>query len=142
MKKSKLLVENLYEFDLLGFVAPIKDYKMAWVINNCLNIRLVKTKDFELHFLDDSALKISQFIIEKDHGYIQLLKNRSFNENGNVHYLIPELKIMDYFLLMQDLTFDMNIYAYIEQLSKSNFIQNVVKLDVAKIKSKENLLTY
>ncbi|AFL85886.1 hypothetical protein Belba_3383 [Belliella baltica DSM 15883] len=142
MKKSKLLVDNLYEFDLLGFVAPIKDYKMAWVINNCLNIRLVKTKDFELHFLDDSALKISQFIIEKDHGYIQLLKNRSFNENGNVHYLIPELKIMDYFLLMQDLTFDLNIYAYIEQLSKSNFIQNVVRLDVNKIKSKENLLTY
>ncbi|GAB2630289.1 IPExxxVDY family protein [Belliella aquatica] len=142
MKKSKLLVDNLYEFELLGFVAPIKDYKMAWVINNCLNIRLVKTKDFELHFLDDSALKISQFIIEKDHGYIQLLKNRSVNDSGNVHYLIPELKIMDYFLLLQDLTFDLNIYAYIEQLSKSNFIQNVVKLDVDKIKSKENLLTY
>jgi hypothetical protein len=142
MKKSKLLVDNLYEFELLGFVAPIKDYKMAWVINNCLNIRLIKTNDFELNFLDDSALKISQFIIEKDHGYIQLLKNRSVNENGNVHYLIPELKIMDYFLLLQDLTFDLNIYAYIEQLSKSNFIQNVVKLDVDKIKSKENLLTY
>jgi hypothetical protein len=142
MKKSKLLVDNLYEFELLGFVAPIKDYKMAWVINNCLNIRLIKTNDFELNFLDDSALKISQFIIEKDHGYIQLLKNRSVNENGNVHYLSPELKIMDYFLLLQDLTFDLNIYAYIEQLSKSNFIQNVVKLDVDKIKSKENLLTY
>jgi hypothetical protein len=142
MKKSKLLVDNLYEFELLGFVAPIKDYKMAWVINNCLNIRLIKTNDFELNFLDDSALKISQFIIEKDHGYIQLLKNRSVNDNGNVHYLIPELKIMDYFLLLQDLTFDLNIYTYIEQLSKSNFIQNVVKLDVDKIKSKENLLTY
>lgn len=142
MKKSKLLVDNLYEFELLGFVAPIKDYKMAWVINNCLNIRLVKTNDFELHFLDDSALKISQFIIEKNHGYIQLLKNRAINDVGNVHYLIPELKIMDYFLLLQDFTFDLNIYAYIEQLSKSNFIQNVVKLDVSKIKSKENLLTY
>ncbi|MCH7396696.1 IPExxxVDY family protein [Belliella sp. DSM 107340] len=142
MKKSKLLVENQYEFELLGFVAPIKDYKMAWVVNNCLKIRLVKTKDFELQFLDDSQLKISQFILEKDHGYIQLLKNRSFNENGNVHYLIPELKIMDYFMLIQDLTFDLNINAYIEQLSKSNSIQNVVKLEVSKIKSKENLLTY
>lgn len=142
MKKSKLLVEHQYEFELLGFVAPIKDYKMAWVVNNCLKIRLVKTKDFELQFLDDSQLKISQYILEKDHGYIQLLKNRSFNENGNVHYLIPELKIMDYFMLIQDLTFDLNINAYIEQLSKSNSIQNVVKLEVSKIKSKENLLTY
>ncbi|MFD2036758.1 IPExxxVDY family protein [Belliella marina] len=142
MKKTKLLVEHQYEFELLGFVAPIKDYKMAWVVNNCLNINLVKTKDFELQFLDDSELKISQYILEKDHGYIQLLKNRSFSANGNALHLIPELKIMDYFMLVQDLTFDLNINAYIERLSKSSFIQNVVKLDVSKIKSKENLLTY
>ncbi|MCH7414950.1 IPExxxVDY family protein [Belliella sp. R4-6] len=142
MKKTKLLVEHQYEFELLGFVAPIKDYKMAWAVNNCLKIRLVKTNDFELQFLDDSKLKISQYILEIDHGFIQLLKNRSFNDNGNVHYLIPELKIMDYFMLIQDLTFDLNINAYIEQLSKSTLIQNVVKLEVSKIKSKENLLTY
>lgn len=142
MKKSKLLVDNLYEFELLGFVAPIKDYKMAWVVNDCLDIKLIKTNDFELFFLDDSVLKISQFIIKKDHGYIQLLKNRSVSENQNINYLIPELKMIDYFLILQDFTYDLNIYTYIEQLSKSNIIQNVVKLDVTKIKSKENLLTY
>ncbi|MCH7402954.1 IPExxxVDY family protein [Belliella kenyensis] len=142
MKKTKLLVDNIYDFELLGFIAPLKDYKMAWVINNCLDMNLVKSKDFELQFLDDTAMIISQYMIEKEHGYVQLLKNRSVNQNVNVRYLIPELKIMDYFLLIQDYTEELDINLYIERLSKSNLIQNVVKLDVNKIKSKENLLTY
>ncbi|SIS72990.1 IPExxxVDY family protein [Belliella pelovolcani] len=142
MKKTKLLVDNPFDFELLGFVAPLKDYKMAWVINNCLDINLIRSKDFELQFMDDTALVISQYMIEKDHGYLQLLKNRSLNENGSIRYLIPELRMMDYFLLLQDLTFELDINTYIERLSKSHYIQNVVKLDVNKIKSKENLLTY
>ncbi|MCH7411665.1 IPExxxVDY family protein [Belliella sp. DSM 111904] len=142
MKKTKLLVDNIFEFELLGFIAPLKDYKMAWVINNCLDVNLVKSKDFELHFLDDSSMIISQYMIEKEHGYVQLLKNRSVNENVNIRYLIPELRIMDYFLLIQDYTEELDINLYIERLSKSNLIQNVVKLDVNKLKSKENLLTY
>ena len=33
MKKSKLLFETTFDFDLLGLVAPLKDYKLAWLIN-------------------------------------------------------------------------------------------------------------
>ncbi|ERM83902.1 hypothetical protein P872_01185 [Rhodonellum psychrophilum GCM71 = DSM 17998] len=142
MKKTKLFVEPEFDFELLGFVAPLKDYKMAWVINDSLGINLVKAKDYELEFTNQPQLKISQFILEKEHGFIQLLKNRSYSDGGNALFLIPELKIMDYFLLLQDLTSQLNINAYIEQLSTSLFIQNVVKLDLSKIKSKENLLTY
>jgi hypothetical protein len=142
MKKTKLLVDHQYEFDLIGIVAPIKDYKMAWVINDALGINLVKGKDYELEFINLPQLKISRYILEKDHGYIQLLKNRSYHIGGNTLYLIPELRIMDYFLLLQDLTFELNINTYIERLSKNKFIHNIVKLDVSKIKSRENLLTY
>ena len=142
MKKSTLQVTHQYEFDLLGLVAPVKDYKMAWLINNCLGIRLVKAKDFRMEFVHQPDLFISQFMLKKEHGYIQLLKNRSHSNTGLVRYLIPELKIMDYFLLLQDYTLEMNINSYIESLSGTRFIQNVVKLDISKLKSKENLLTY
>lgn len=142
MKKSTLQVTHQYEFDLLGLVAPVKDYKMAWLINNSLGIRLVKAKDFRMEFVHQPDLLISQFMLKKEHGYIQLLKNRSHSNAGLVRYLIPELKIMDYFLLLQDYTLEMNINSYIDSLSGTRFIQNVVKLDISKLKSKENLLTY
>ncbi len=142
MKKNKLLALPQYDFELLGFIAPVKDYKMAWLINHSMGINLTKADDFQLEFLDDSRLVISQYMIKKEHGFIQLLKNRSFSDGPNALHLIPELKIMDYFLLLQDFTLELNINSYIERLSKIPVIQNVVKLDINKLKSKENLLTY
>jgi hypothetical protein len=142
MKKIKLLVEHQYDFDLLGLVAPIKDYKMAWLINNSLGTKLVKTDDFELDLTNQATLKISKYFQEKEHGFVQLLKNRSHGEGSNSFYLVPELKMMDYFLLLQDYTFEMDLNHYIENLSQNQFIQTVVRLDISKLKSKDNLLTY
>jgi hypothetical protein len=142
MKRNKLVVEHLYEFELLGFVAPVKDYKMAWIINNSLDLKLAKIDDYELEFISGTRLCISQFKCEKENGFIQLLKNKSFSFDTNSLYLIPELKIFDYFLLIQDFTSEVDINDYIERLSGNGSIQNVVKLDIDKIKSKENLLTY
>lgn len=142
MKKNKLLVEHHYDFDLLGFVTPLKDYKMAWLLNRTLGTKLIKVEDYEVEFLDHSSLVISQYFQELEHGFFQLLKNRSVNKTPSAVYLVPELKMFDYFLLVQDYTFDLDINAYIERLSNVPYIQNVVKLDVSKIKSKENLLTY
>ena len=142
MKKNTLQITHQYEFDLLGLVAPLKDYKMAWIINKSLGFGLTKVADFELDFVSQPGLIISQYLQKKEHGYIQLLKNRSYSESGLVRYLIPELKFVDYFLIMQDFTYEMNLNSYIEDLSANNLIQNVVKLDISKLKSKENLLTY
>jgi hypothetical protein len=142
MKKNKLIVEHVYDFELLGIIAPVKDYKMAWVINDTLQMRLVKLDDYKLEFLDGTTLNISQYRYEKENGFVQLLKNKSYLFDNNSQYLIPELKTFDYFMLIQDFTFEVDINNYIERLSGSAIIQNVVKLDIDKIKSKENLLTY
>lgn len=142
MKKNKLHVETTFEFDLLGLVAPLKDYKLAWLINNQLGLNLKKTKDYQMEFVRQPDLIISQFILEKEHGFIQLLRNKSYPVAGHSRFLIPELKIMDYFLVCQDHTYEININMYIDGLSKIRGIHNIVKLDVNKLKSKENLLTY
>lgn len=142
MKKSTLQVAIKYEFDLLGLVAPVKDYKMAWLINKSLGLNLIKVEDCRIEFLNQPDLIISQYLLKKDHGYIQLLRNRSYSNAGLARYLVPELKSLDYFMVLQDYTSEMNINSYIEELSTNSLIQNVVKLDITKLKSKENLLTY
>jgi len=142
MKKSTLQITHHYDFDLLGLVAPLKDYKMAWLINQSMGVNLVKVDDVRMEFLKQRVLFVSQFMLKKEHGFIQLLRNRSYSNSGFTGYLIPELKTMDYFLILQDYTLETNINSYIENLSASNLVQNVVKLDISKLKSKENLLTY
>lgn len=142
MKKAKLIVEPSFDFELLGLVSPVKDYKMAWLINRELHLGISKAKDIMLEFVSLPTLEISQYFLALPYGFIQLLKNKSLNSSHQLAYLIPELRNIDYFLLVQDHTEQTNIATFVEALSKNAFVQSVVRLDISKIKSKENLLTY
>jgi hypothetical protein len=142
MKKTKLFVEPTFDFELLGLVSPVKDYKMAWLINRELDLNLVKSDDIQIEFLSAPQLEISQYLLSLPHGFIQLLKNKALNTSQQLAYLIPELRNLDYFLLVQDQTHQTSITTFVEHLSQNPFIQSVVRLDISKLKSKENLLTY
>jgi hypothetical protein len=142
MKKTKLFVEPTFDFELLGLVSPVKDYKMAWLINRDLNLALVKSEDVKIEFVSSPRLEISQYFLSLPHGYIQLLKNKALNTTQQLAYLIPELRNLDYFLLVQDQTQQTSIATFVDHLTRNPFIQSVVRLDISKIKSKENLLTY
>lgn len=142
MKKAKLFIEPSFDFELLGLVSPVKDYKMAWLINQTLGINLVRSEELLIEFLSAPNLEISQYFLSLPHGFIQLLKNKSLNSTQQLAYLVPELRNMDYFLLIQDETGEVDPQEYVSHLSKNPFIQSAVRLDVSKLKSKENLLTY
>ncbi len=142
MKRTKLFVEPTFDFELLGLVSPVKDYKMAWLINRELNLDLVRSEDVQIEFLSSPRLEISQYFLSLPHGYIQLLKNKALNTSQQLAYLIPELRNLDYFLLVQDQTQQTSITTFVDHLTKNPFIQSVVRLDITKLKSKENLLTY
>ena len=142
MKKTKLFIEPTFDFELIGLVSPVKDYKMAWLINRDLDLDLVRSEDLQIEFLSSPRLEISQYFLSLPHGYIQLLKNKAINTSQQLAYLIPELRNLDYFLLVQDHTKQLSITSFVDHLTKNPFIQSVVRLDVSKLKSKENLLTY
>ncbi|KPQ17883.1 MAG: hypothetical protein HLUCCX10_06060 [Algoriphagus marincola HL-49] len=142
MKKVRLEIEHTYDFELLGIVSPVKDYKMAWLINRALHLDLTREDDIELEFLSAPNLKISQYFLSLPHGFIQLLKNKAITSERNVSYLIPELRTMDYFLLVQDETELLDAQIFVSNLRQIPYVQNVMKLDISKLKSKENLLTY
>lgn len=142
MKKAKLHVEPTFDFELLGLVSPIREYRMAWLINQEMDLNLVKADDLELEFLNAPKLEISQYFLSLPHGFIQLLKNKALNSSQQLAYLIPELKNLDYFLLVQDETEQMQLSTFIDHLSKNSLIQSIVRIDISKLKSKENLLTY
>lgn len=142
MKKTKLFIEPTFDFELLGLVSPVKDYKMAWLINRELDLNLVKSDDIQIEFLSSPRLEISQYLLSLPHGFIQLLKNKALNTSQQLAYLVPELRNLDYFLLVQDQTHQISITTFVEHLSQNSFIQSVVRLDISKLKSKENLLTY
>jgi hypothetical protein len=142
MKKAKLELEHTFDFELLGLVSPIKDYKLAWLINKAFDLNLVRENDLELEFISSPKLEISNYLLQLPYGFIQLLKNKALNSSMQLAYLIPELRSVDYFLLIQDQTEQMNIHTFMKFLTESPFIQSVMRIEVSKLKSKENLLTF
>jgi hypothetical protein len=142
MKKAKLQIEPAFDFELLGIVSPIREYRMAWLVNQELELNLVKADDLELEFLNAEKLEIAQYLLSLPHGFIQLLKNKAINSTQQAAYLIPELKNLDYFLLVQDETEELDLINFVKKLSRNPLVQSIVRIDITKLKSKENLLTY
>jgi hypothetical protein len=115
---------------------------MAWLVNQELELNLVKAEDLELEFLNAEKLEIAQYFLSLPHGFIQLLKNKAINSKNQAAYLIPELKNLDYFLLVQDETEELDLINFVKKLSQNPLVQSILRLDISKLKSKENLLTY
>ena len=142
MKKAKLQIEPTFDFELLGIVSPIREYRMAWLVNQELDLNLVKADDLELEFLNAEKLEIAQYFLSLPHGFIQLLKNKAINSTQQLAYLLPELKNLDYFLLIQDETEELDLVSFMKKLAQNPLVQSIVRIDITKLKSKENLLTY
>jgi hypothetical protein len=142
MKKAKLQIEPTFDFELLGIVSPIREYRMAWLVNKELDLNLVKADDLELEFLNAEKLEIAQYFLSLPHGFIQLLKNKAINSTQQLAYLLPELKNLDYFLLIQDETEELDLVNFMKKLAQNPLVQSIVRIDISKLKSKENLLTY
>ena len=139
MKKSKLLVEYDYEFALFGISSAVRDYKLAWLVNKALNIRIVKVEDLEIDYYNQDKITTSHFLYETEHCKLRIVKNKSFGEEKKP-LLIPELPNFDYFLLIQDESELFDIPEMLVKLRTLDLIQYIQPIEIEKLKSKENLV--
>jgi hypothetical protein len=142
MKKTHLAADYRYDFILLGLTCVAREYKLAWSINRALQINLIKQDDIKIRFLNNSGLEISNYLHRSEYSSIRLLKNKSYatvSENSRL-YLVPELKNIDYLVVIEDETGVHNIRETVSALSEIPVIDFVTQIDTAKLKSKENLI--
>jgi hypothetical protein len=142
MSKKKLLINVQYHFLIYGITSALKEYKLAWEINNLLDVHLVKKKDEEIELIDKPDLFISNYLFETNTKKIRLLKNRSFGQHESPAYLLPELNSIDYILLLfgyeEDEHLDQkSLKRSLQGISGVNFVQ---QFDPQILKSRENLI--
>ena len=157
MKKLTLDIGYNFDFALVGITSHIKDYKISWLLNNNLKFNFIKIMDYLIsnetkkqtkkeNFLfdkkEDASLNSSingfsqyYYQIEENHVSYFLISNKS--ENG---LLIPELPIVDYFILIQGPITENEIEKFITSIREIPDISTVYKVDVSKLKSKNNLI--
>lgn len=161
MAHLKLTLDEEFEdpFDLIAIHCSEEDYKMAYLLNRHANMKFKRSKT-DLDFTRRKELvffTIYDFEDVRNHVNYYLIANKShlverqnkgqgnelislFSNKMETHYLLPELKKIDYFIKIEH---ENGVFPLKKLVSAINEIKQVVtaySIDVETVRSKNNLI--
>lgn len=139
MSKKKLELELEVEAAVIGIVTSLKDYKLAWKINQVFKIELILEKDLVIDLPKSSKLALSNYCYQTDFLKIDLIKNKGI-DNEKAAYLAKELIQIDYFLLIEGGDYFKESSEIIQHLQSVKEISFVQLIDTTKLKSRDNFI--
>lgn len=142
MKKNKLVPIYEVDFLLFGMVCNMKEYKLAWHLNNLFEIQLSRQDDMKIEYANHSSILFSSYTHQSETLRVDLIQNKLIAQDGIIKskFLLPELAQFDYFLKITDQTSEMTPENVIVVIRESTLVQYVAKLNFGTLKSKDNLL--
>ncbi len=139
MAKRTLSYELDYDFSLIGIATGLRSYRVAWWINQTLEIQLARIEPLELLLPKTDILAWFaryEYIIPELESSLYLLSNI-----GTQGFLIPEYKTLDYFLLFDQETAALLTPDLVRTLRTIKLFQAVVTVEVdQKLRSKQHLV--
>jgi hypothetical protein len=139
MKKSKLVIEYDYDFELLGLLSSARGYKLAWEINQALGIQLVKQPDLMVGFKNNEEKGFPFYSYETQLNRLKLFKNRPAEHENGKYFLIPEFPHYDFIILaaMEEQHWHQQLMRKIKTIKD---VQMVSSIPLAGLKSKSNFV--
>ncbi len=137
-KKLVLEIEPDYDFRLIGIVCPLPGYKLGWLFNQSLNFDLNRDEDIEVHLprkKETACFEFYQFEDNEQRLEYYVLANKSLG-----HYLVPEMKQVDYWLFIKGLFENLNEPRLLTRVKSIQQVQTAFYVDIESLKSKENLI--
>ncbi len=134
------MVEEFFDgTQLMGIVAPLKNYQFCWLINQAMQVDFRINIDLEIQ-LEKKKRKyfFSVYEYAEPHGsLIHYLYSNQFDGE----YLLPEFKHLDYLWLMKgDLISGQTVEDLQKTLRSLPSVQMVMELSGDKIKNKGHLI--
>ncbi|HEY9005521.1 IPExxxVDY family protein [Ohtaekwangia sp.] len=139
MKKSKLVIDYEYDFELLGLTSTARGYKLAWEINQALHVQLVKQPDLVVGFKNNEEKYFSFYAYETQINRLKLFKNKPSEGEPGKYFLIPEFPHFDFIILaaMKDQYTHPQLLELIKSISS---VQFVTFIPLEGLKSKSNFI--
>jgi hypothetical protein len=161
MAVHKLHIDEFDEIDyqLIAIHTSLEDYRLAYFINQNLPILLKKSNNTIQISNKEGETQFTRFIYEDEKTEIlwDLIQNQNdivvssqrnnpglFAESNSSFstkiYLIPEFKIVDFFLKIENASAGIDLEMITSQIKKIDRISTAYSVEVEKIKSKNNLI--
>jgi len=123
------------DYQLIGIVSSSKEFKIAWIINNSLEVSLSKIDNEIIKLSNGSSLSISHLLYRRNKGYIRLINNKIIYNKGKSS-LISSLSNFDYIIQFSSNFFEFESFNIINKLKSNNDIQFANFVDSNSIKEK------
>ena len=137
MIKSSNIEFYADKFEVIGLVSSLKDYKIAWKLNNSLNIQLIKEDNILIELINNEHLSVSNFYFKSKNNYIRLISNKlNMNNNNSKSHFISTLSKFDYLMQFSENFFEFESFNIIDELKRDNHIQFANFVDINKLKEK------
>ena len=138
MKKTKLVVDFEYDFELIGITSSTKFHKLCWSINNGIGLRLIKQEDFVLESVEGREMTFVNYAHVDDSCEIIVFKNKSPDNDSDL--ILPEMPHFDYVLKINGSFQTFAVEEVIKQLRDVKYIEYIAPIALEKLKSKDNFL--
>nr|WP_294933660.1 IPExxxVDY family protein [uncultured Flavobacterium sp.] len=160
MAIHKIQIDDFISIDyqLVAVHSPLEDYRLAYLINQKLAISFAKSeKDIGIQ-IPEGKSHFTRFVFDDEENelYWNLIPNKTkvvtretkattlFKETGldvttNI-FLIPELKKADYIIKIENTDDFFDVETLIDELLAIKQITTAYKIDMNKLKSKNNLI--
>lgn len=161
MANHKLLIDDEIDepFTLIAIHCSEEEYKVAYLMNKFLHTRF-KRRKIDIDFTSEGLITtfpIFDFTDEVNYNQFYLVSNKcrtieaSLQSSGGLfaemdsekakdHYLLPELKKVDYFLKIYSDFENVSLTSFISELNKIKQIISAYIVEMHTIKSKNNLI--
>jgi hypothetical protein len=139
MKRTKLIIDYEYDFELIGLTTFLKGYKLAWEINQLLHITLVKQPDLVVGFKNKDEKSFSFYAYQGLHNRLKLFKNKASENEPGKYFLIPEFPHYDFIILaaMEEQYSHQQLVNLIKSIPD---VQLVAAIPLEGLKSKSNFI--
>ncbi len=160
MPAHKLVLDDVFEkpFRLLAIHSSVEEYKLAFLLNKHLELRLVRSRrdvDFQVGALQVLFALYSFEDLQKYRNYYLVsnfakgeqvtgtVTNSLFGEQEvSFHkiHLLPEFKKVDFFLKIEEESIPVSEEQLLKQIKAIPQVSTAYSIDFHQIKSKENLI--
>lgn len=138
MKKNKLVIDYVYDFELMGVSTAAKGYKLAWELNQRLGIHLVKQQDLVVGFKKQEEKSFSFYAHQTPLNRLKLFRNKSDDPEAGKYFLVPEFPHFDFIILaaMEDYT----LLQLVDLVRTIPSVQLATPIALDGLKSKSNFI--
>ena len=137
---NSVLAEDFFsDTKILGIVAPVKDYRFCWLLNQCLGCDFRLNSDIEIQL----AKKNRQYFFSVyEYGETGTsLVHYIYNNQFEGEYLLPEFRHLDFlWLLKGDDVHDSYLHSLQQSIKNIQGVQLITELEKEKIRNKMHLV--